>query len=75
MNLALFDFDGTITTKDSFYDFMKYICNIHKVLIFKNILMLPVFIAYGFVFIPEGNAKELFLTFFFKGPVGSFMDN
>jgi phosphatidylglycerophosphatase C len=75
MNLALFDFDGTITTKDSFYDFMNYICNIHKILIFKNILMLPVFIAYGLGLIPEGKAKELFLTFFFKGWKISYFDN
>ena len=30
MNIALFDFDGTITKKDSFYDFIGFVGKKHK---------------------------------------------
>ncbi|MFC1883512.1 HAD-IB family hydrolase [Thermodesulfobacteriota bacterium] len=74
MNLALFDFDGTITQKDSFLDFIGYISRIHKHLIIKRILMLPVFFAYLSGLLPMGKAKELFLTFCFKGWKKSYFD-
>ncbi len=74
MNLALFDFDGTITKKDSFYDFIGYIGSIHKSLIIKIILFLPVSIAYVLGILPMGKSKELFLTFCFKGWEKSYFD-
>ena len=74
MNLALFDFDGTITEKDSFLDFIDHISRIHKYLIIKRILMLPVFFAYLLGILPMGKAKELFLTFCFKGWEKSYFD-
>jgi HAD superfamily hydrolase (TIGR01490 family) len=74
MNLALFDFDGTITKKDSFYDFIGYISSIHKLLIIKNILFLPVSIAYALNVIPMGKSKELYLTFCFQGWKKAYFD-
>jgi HAD superfamily hydrolase (TIGR01490 family) len=74
MNLALFDFDGTITEKDSFLDFIDHISRIHKYLIIKRILMLPVFFAYLLGILPMGKAKEIFLTSCFKGWDKSYFD-
>ncbi len=74
MNLALFDFDGTITEKDSFYDFIGYLSRIHKSIIFKSIFFLPISLAYALRLIPMGKSKELFLTFYFKGWKKSYFD-
>ena len=45
MNLVLFDFDGTITTKDSLPLFLKYTVTKQQY-IFKMVKFLPIFILY-----------------------------
>lgn len=64
--LALFDFDGTITTKDSFLEFLKF----HKGrlnFLFGFALLSPYLIAMKLRLIPNWKAKEIVLTYFLKG--------
>ncbi|MCK4577277.1 MAG: HAD-IB family hydrolase [Candidatus Marinimicrobia bacterium] len=64
--LALFDFDGTITSKDTFIDFIIYIQGYPKYVmgILQNIHYL---IAYKAGLYPNDKAKEKVLSYFFKG--------
>lgn len=64
--LALFDFDGTITTKDSFLVFIQYT---HGQLRFVlgMLCLLPVLIAYKLKLLPNWRAKELVIGWFWGG--------
>ncbi len=66
MNLALFDFDGTITKHDTFIGFMRYAVGRRRFNIGLFVLS-PVFIASRFKFISISKAKQIFFTYFFKG--------
>lgn len=65
-HLALFDFDGTITTKDSLVDIIKYaVGNLNY---YKGLLILsPMLLSYKFKIIPNNIAKERLIAHFFKG--------
>ena len=64
--LALFDFDGTITTKDSFIPFMFFACGSAKsILIF--ILTFPYVVAYILKLCPLITMKEAFLKLMIRG--------
>jgi HAD superfamily hydrolase (TIGR01490 family) len=64
--IAFFDFDGTISTKDSLADFIQYA--VGKVNYYAGLLVLsPMLIAYTLKFIPNDIAKEKLLGHFFKG--------
>ncbi len=64
--LALFDFDGTITTKDSLSDFIQYA--VGKQSYYMGLLKLsPMLTAYTLKFIPNHLAKEKLIAHFFKG--------
>jgi len=66
MRLALFDFDGTITTKDSLGDFIQYATG--RLTCFLGFLTLsPLLAAYALNLIPNHIAKERLFTHFFKG--------
>lgn len=65
-NLALFDFDGTITTKDSFLEFIKY-CSTKRRIFSGIVVMFPMMVLFKLGFIPNWKAKEYVLTWFFKG--------
>lgn len=65
MDLALFDFDGTITDRDSFIDFIRYSVGDFKFSIGFTIL-LPILILYKFKIIPNYRAKEIVISYFFK---------
>jgi len=66
MNLALFDFDGTITTRDSLPDFIQYA--VGKPAYFVGLLILsPVLIPYLAGLISNNVAKQKLLSWFFKG--------
>lgn len=69
-NLALFDFDGTITTKDSFIEFIKFYSGWQKILL-GVILLLPRMVLFKLGFITNWKAKEYVLTWFFKGESAS----
>jgi phosphatidylglycerophosphatase C len=64
--VAFFDFDGTITTKDTLLDFAKYVHG-KKVFYLGMLRIAPVLIAYKLGFYPNYKAKESFLTHFFGG--------
>ena len=64
--LVLFDFDGTITTKDTLIEFARFYRGRKKFLI--GILMLaPVLGLFALKAIPNWKAKQFFLARFFKG--------
>ncbi len=64
--LALFDFDGTITNKDSLFHFLKY--SVGTLKYYKNLVLLtPVFIKFVMGSYSNSIAKEKVISFFFKG--------
>ena len=66
MSLALFDFDGTITFKDSFGDFIAYAVGRSR-FIAGIVLLSPMVLAHAVGFVPNWRAKELVSTYFFRG--------
>jgi len=66
MNLALFDFDGTITKDDSFLKFIRFVVGDFRFFI-GFLLLLPILILYKLKIIPNHKAKEIVLRYFFKG--------
>ncbi|TAL29996.1 MAG: HAD-IB family hydrolase [Spirochaetes bacterium] len=63
--LALFDFDGTITVKDSTTDFIKYSCGCCKS-IAGYILLSPVMLAFMLRLLSSHDTKQIYFAFFFK---------
>lgn len=65
-SLALFDFDGTITTRDTLFEFILYVKGPARFAI--GMLMLsPVLILHTARLISGQRAKERLLQYFFKG--------
>jgi len=65
MTLALFDFDGTITNKDSLVDFIQF--SIGKPKYYLGLLYLsPMLFLYKLKVIPNYVAKQKLLKYFFK---------
>ena len=65
MSLALFDFDGTITSKDSMVEFIQYA--VGKKNYYLGLLKLsPILVAYKLKLYPNDRAKKKFLFHFFK---------
>jgi HAD superfamily hydrolase (TIGR01490 family) len=64
--LVLFDFDGTITTKDTLLEFIRFYHGSLKFL-FGFALLSPVIALHLFKIIPNWKAKQFVLTWFFKG--------
>lgn len=65
-NLALFDFDGTISNKDSFFVFIRFYVSKWRFLI-GSILLLPVLIAYKLKILGNETAKKHVVKHFFAG--------
>lgn len=66
MILALFDFDGTITTEDSLVEFIQYA--VGKPKYYQGLFFLmPTLAAYTLKIIPNYIAKEKLIAHFFKG--------
>ncbi len=65
MNLALFDFDMTITNQDTFIGFIRYAVGRKKFMI-GMLLISPLLLAHKFKFISISKIKELFLIYSFK---------
>jgi HAD superfamily hydrolase (TIGR01490 family) len=66
MHVALFDFDGTITNSDTLFAFIKFTKG--RFNFFCGIIILtPIFCLYLLKLIPSWKAKELMLSYFFKG--------
>ncbi len=66
MTIALFDFDGTITKKDSLVEFIQYSIGRSKYY-FGLFFLSPILIAYKSKFISNSFAKERLIAYFFKG--------
>lgn len=64
--LVAFDFDNTITTKDTLFDFVKFYYGSLK-LYWGMFCLFPILMAYNLGFIENHKAKERFLAYFFKG--------
>lgn len=66
MKLAIFDFDGTITTKDTLAEFIKFA--VGKSTYYLGLFSLsPMLTAYKLKLIRNDIAKEKLITHFFKG--------
>jgi phosphatidylglycerophosphatase C len=64
--LVLFDFDGTITTKDTFLEFIRFYHGSFRY--WTGLLILsPVLALFILKLIPNYRAKEVVLKWFFKG--------
>jgi phosphatidylglycerophosphatase C len=66
MTLALFDFDGTITTQDSFLKFIRFVVGDAKFVV-GLIILSPILIAFKLKIIPNYKAKSIVISYFFKG--------
>ena len=64
--LALFDFDGTITTDDSLIKFIRFVVGDTKFAL-GMVVLSPMLTAYKLKFIPNYKAKQYMLSYFFKG--------
>jgi phosphatidylglycerophosphatase C len=64
--IAFFDFDGTITTKDSFIEFIKFYRGAKR-FYFGFLLYSPFLIAFKLKLIPNYTAKQKVLAHYFKG--------
>ena len=64
--LALFDFDGTITTDDSLIKFIRFVIGDIKFVAGMAVLS-PMLTAYTLKLIPNYKAKQYMLSYFFKG--------
>lgn len=64
--LALFDFDGTITYKDSLGDFLPFLLGRWRYII-GLLTLSPLLAAYKAGFVSGSYAKEKLLTYFIKG--------
>jgi len=63
--IVVFDFDGTITTKDTLALFLRYYAGTSKWLLNVTLLM-PVFVAYGLRIIDRNQVKAYVMRRFFK---------
>ena len=72
MKLALFDFDGTLTKKDSLIGFLKFYTG--SLFFFSRcILCLPVLISWFLKLTDASTAKEKILSIYFKGQSESLL--
>ncbi len=66
MHLVLFDFDGTLTRKDTFIEFIKF-CKGKTNFVTGIIVLSPLLVVYKLKLIPNWRAKEILFGYFFKG--------
>ena len=64
-NLYLFDFDGTLTSKDTLFDFLKF--SFPKTYQFNYLLFIPLFVVSKLKIVDPGKVKEKFISKFMKG--------
>lgn len=66
MRLVLFDFDGTITNKDTLFVFVK-LCAGNVKYIVGLIILSPILALHKFGLLSSQKTKEVFLSYFLKG--------
>lgn len=64
--ISLFDFDGTITTDDSLIKFIRFVVGDIKTA-WGMLLLSPILITYKLKLVPNYKAKQLVISYFFKG--------
>ena len=64
-SLALFDFDGTITRRDSLFDFIRYYRG-HRSLVAGIVRLLPTLVGLKLKLVSNQKAKERVLRYFFS---------
>ncbi len=64
--IAFFDFDGTITRKDSFIDFIRFAKGWPRFILGFALLM-PILILYKLKLLANHTAKQLVIRYFFAG--------
>ncbi len=64
--IAVFDFDGTLTTRDTLLEFIKYACGDLSFYV-GFLLYSPILILMKLQLYPNWKAKQLIFTHFFKG--------
>lgn len=65
-NIAVFDFDGTITKKDTLLEFIKFSKG-RKSFLMGFLLYSPLLIAYKIGLYPNWKVKQKIFSYFFKG--------
>lgn len=72
--IAAFDFDGTITTKDTLFDFIIfYVGNIRFII--GLFILSPVLILFKAGIIKNSTAKEIMFSYFFKGQSADYFND
>lgn len=66
MNLALFDFDGTITTREMFPDFIRFAVERRRLAVGK-VLLAPLIVGYNLGFLPGTLVRAAIVKFGFSG--------
>lgn len=74
MTIVFFDFDGTISTKDSMLKFVSYAVGKWNYSLGLLILS-PILLAYKLKFLPNYVAKEKLISYFFKGLDSIYFQN
>lgn len=64
--IAAFDFDGTITTKDTLFDFIIFYVGKFRFIVGLFVLS-PILILHKIGIIKNSRAKEIMFSYFFKG--------
>lgn len=64
--IAAFDFDGTITSRDTFFSFLKF-TNTRASLATGFLVLAPVLVLYKIGILPNYRAKQIVFTWFYKG--------
>ena len=64
--IALFDFDGTITRKDSLFDFIAFVKGERKLWV-GMLALAPMLIQYKLKLLSNDEAKQRMLSYFFSG--------
>lgn len=66
MNLALFDFDGTITVSDTFTDFLRFAAHPRRIVV-GGVLLSPVGLGYKCGLISGATARPAYSRYAFRG--------
>lgn len=64
--IVVFDFDGTITSRDSLWEFLKF-TNSTAALLWGLVVLSPVLVLYVLRIIPNYKAKQLLFSWFYRG--------
>lgn len=65
-HLVLFDFDGTLTTRDTLFEFCRFHAGEFK-FVFGILILLPVLVGQRLKLVSAQRAKEIFLSHFIGG--------